>query len=534
MAEWLKKAIFYEIYPQSFKDSNGDGIGDIAGVIEKLDYIQSLGCNAVWMNPCFDSPFKDGGYDVRDYRKVAERYGTYEDLCRLFEEVHKSGMHILLDLVPGHTSEEHPWFLDSKKEERNEYSERYIWTDSWFKRADGFPYIAGECERNGAYILNYFKCQPALNYGFLEPKESWQKPIDHPDCIATRDAIKDIICYWLKAGCDGFRVDMADSLVKNDDEVKSGTCCVWKDILGRVLKEYPQAAFVSEWNNPASAIGRAGFQMDFFLDWFGNGYNLLMRDYDDSGRNDSFFKRDSKRNIWDFLEEYMPKYEAVKNQGMYCLITGNHDMIRAAYGLEERELKLAYAFLFTMPGAPFLYYGDEIGMRYQNLPGKEGGYTRTGSRTPMQWDDGKNAGFSDADAECLYLPVEKGAGAPNVKEQEERKGSLLLTVKDILAVRKKYADFEEHANFELLSAEKDRRSFAYRRGNMVMLCNPSGKEETIPLKETLCKNGTSSCQDARAWEKMAKAYEIGEGKWKDGEFLLSPQSFVIMDITLAL
>ena len=126
-ASWLKNAVFYEIYPQSFKDTNGDGIGDFNGIIEKLPYIKSLGCNAIWMNPCYDSPFKDAGYDVRDHKKVASRYGTEEDLVRLFQEAHKLGIRILLDLVPGHTSEEHPWFQESGKAEENEYSSRYIW-----------------------------------------------------------------------------------------------------------------------------------------------------------------------------------------------------------------------------------------------------------------------------------------------------------------------------------------------------------------------------------------------------------------------
>lgn len=515
MMEWLKKAVFYEIYPQSFMDSNGDGIGDFNGIIEKLDYIKELGCNAVWMNPCYDSPFKDAGYDVRDYCKVAERYGTEEDLCRLFQEVHKRDMHILLDLVPGHTSEEHPWFRKSSQKEANEYSGRYIWTDCWFQRAEGFPYIAGECERNGAYVLNYFKCQPALNYGFLEPKESWQKPIDHPDCMATRTAIADIMCYWLAKGCDGFRVDMADSLVKNDDAVKSGTCRVWSDIISRVKGQYPDVALVSEWNNPASAIGMAGFQMDFFLDWFGNGYNLLMRDYDDSGRDDSFFKKDSKRSILDFLDEYLPKYKKIREKGLYCLITGNHDMIRAAYNLEERELKISYAFLFTMPGAPFIYYGDEIGMHYQKLPCKEGGYTRTGSRTPMQWDHSINCGFSSADSKMLYLPVEKGEDVPTVAGQEERADSLLHMVRDILAIRRSYEAFEDHANLEIVSASREQRSFAYRRGNLLMLCNPAGQEEKIDLSEISNKT----------WKKL---YEIGNGTWKGDAFMLGAQSFVIL------
>ena len=223
MPQWLKDAVFYEIYPQSFQDTNGDGIGDFQGITGKLDYIRDLGCNALWINPCFDSPFKDAGYDVRDYKKAAPRYGTNEDLYHLFEEAHKRGIRVLLDLVPGHTSEEHEWFTMSQKAETNEYSNRYIWTNHCFEGAKGFPYIGGESERSGVYVLNFFKCQPALNYGFLDPKEPWQLPTDHPDCAATREAMKDVMRFWLDRGCDGFRVDMAASLVKNDDEEKTGT-----------------------------------------------------------------------------------------------------------------------------------------------------------------------------------------------------------------------------------------------------------------------------------------------------------------------
>lgn len=511
MPEWLKTAIFYEIYPQSFMDSNGDGIGDFNGIIEKLDYIKELGCNAIWMNPCYDSPFKDAGYDVRDYKKVAERYGNIDDLRRLFAQVHAKGMHILLDLVPGHTSEEHPWFMESGQDVQNAYTDRYIWTDGWFHRAEGFPYIAGERERNGAYIINFFKCQPALNYGFLNPKEDWQKPMDHPACLATRAAMVDVMCYWLEMGCDGFRVDMADSLVKSDDEVKTGTCAVWRDMLGQVRERYPEAAFVSEWNNPLSAIGMAGFDMDFFLDWSGNGYNLLMRDYDDTGRDDSFFKIGSKRDITDFLDEYLPKYETIKDKGLYCLITGNHDMIRAAYNLDERELKLAFAFLLTLPGAPFIYYGDEIGMRYRALSCKEGGYTRTGSRTPMQWNNRPNHGFSEADESLLYLPTDPGEDAPTVEMQQIRRDSLYNTVKELLRIRKEEKAFSKHDNLQILSALEGKRSFAYRRGNLVMLCNPSDHVEMLAV-------------DMTGYEQI---FKIGDGINDDNGYMLEAQSFII-------
>ena len=139
--QWWHNKVAYQIYPKSFYDSNGDGIGDIPGIISKLDYVKSLGCNALWINPCFDSPFKDAGYDVRDYKKVAPRYGTNEDLQQLFQVAHEKGIHVLLDLVPGHTSEEHPWFLESAKAEKNEYSDRYIWTSNAFMPGDGMPFV---------------------------------------------------------------------------------------------------------------------------------------------------------------------------------------------------------------------------------------------------------------------------------------------------------------------------------------------------------------------------------------------------------
>lgn len=134
---WLKDAVFYEIYPQSFNDTNADGIGDLNGIIEKLDYIKDLGCNALWINPCFDSPFYDAGYDISDYYKIAPRYGTNEDARRLFDAAHKKGIHVLLDLVPGHTSIMHPWFAMSQKAAKNEYTDRYVWTDSVWGSENG-------------------------------------------------------------------------------------------------------------------------------------------------------------------------------------------------------------------------------------------------------------------------------------------------------------------------------------------------------------------------------------------------------------
>ena len=500
MPGWLKDAVFYEIYPQSFCDSNGDGIGDIQGIIEKLDYIKELGCNALWINPWYDSPFKDAGYDVRDYCKVAARYGTNEDAARLFKEAHSRGIRVLLDLVPGHTSEEHAWFRESGKAERNEFSDRYIWTDSWFTGMPGHIYIGGETPRNGVYMLNFFKSQPSLNYGIFQPKEPWQKAMDDPACLATRQAMKDVMDFWLGMGCDGFRTDMSDSLVKDDDWHKTGTCAVWRDLLGAMREKYPEAAFVSEWSNPWQALESAGFDMDFYLEHWHNGYHTLLRDFDgrdlDTGRNDkSYFRRcaGDARDIQRFLDDYVKRYETALRadandpsgrKHYVSFITCNHDTPRATWTLSHDELKLAYAFIFTMPGVPFLYYGDEIGMRYlKDLPTKEGGYTRTGSRTPMQWDrTRKNFGFSEAAPELLYLPQDPSEDAPDAASQMKDPDSLLNTVKRILALRHEYEDLQADAPFEALLAGRG-NPFVYRRGKMVIAVNPSASEADCVIPE---------------------------------------------------
>ena len=510
-AKWLKDTVFYEIYPQSFRDSNADGIGDLGGIIEKLDYIKSLGCNALWINPCFDSPFHDAGYDVRDYKQVAARYGTNEDLCRLFDEAHSKGIKVLLDLVPGHTSEEHPWFRQSQSANQpNAYSNRYIWTDRWFAGCQDLPYIAGEAERSGTYIINFFKCQPALNYGFLKPREPWQLPMDHPDCVATREAMKDVMRFWLDKGCDGFRVDMAMSLVKYDDEQKSGTCAIWREVCRMLDADYPEAALVAEWSRPDLSLP-AGFDCDFILNDPHTHYASLLRDYNEPVDN-TFFRKDAPaRDANRFLDVYLPWYQATKDVGYISMPTCNHDTIRPRWRLDETEIKLAYAFLFTMPGVPFLYYGDEIAMRYQDIPTKEGGYFRTGSRTPMQWDDTKNLGFSQADADALYLPVDPAADAPTVAAQQQDPDSMLNFVRAVIALRHAEADLHADAPFELVCSDP-KKPLVYRRGGLLLAVNPSGEALSVDVPAA-GKTPVFTFGTARA---TATALEMG------------PQSFVVL------
>ncbi len=511
MPAWLHDAVFYEIYPQSFLDTNGDGIGDIPGITRKLPYIRSLGCNALWINPCFDSPLKDAGYDVRDYCKVAPRYGTNEDLYALFREAHAQGIRVLLDLVAGHTSEEHEWFLQSGRPTPNEFSGRYIWTDHWIRAPRNHPWIAGECPRNGAYMLNFFKCQPALNYGWLHPTENWQTPMDAPDALATRKALTNIMRFWLDRGADGFRVDMAASLVKGDDENKSGTCLIWREIRDMLDRDYPDAALVAEWSEPRQAVVSAGYHMDFYLDHWDNGYHTLMRDCED-GVNRSFFSRGGG-DIRRFLSDYMPRYLTSREYGYIAPLTCNHDTPRPTACLDEQEIKLAYAFLFTLPGVPFLYYGDEIGMRYLGtLPSKEGGYTRTGSRTPMQWDGSANLGFSAAPADRLYLPVDPATDAPTVQKQDGQPDSLLTAVRGLLALRHSEKSLRSDADFEPLYIPADGRALVYRRGDLILSVNPSAAPAALPddLSEAL--------------KTMAPLFRLGG---RTDPAALAPQSFAV-------
>jgi len=479
MTDWLKNSIFYQIYPQSFYDTNSDGIGDLPGVTAKLDYIKDLGCSAIWLNPIYDSPFLDAGYDVRDYKKIAPRYGTMEDFEHLLSEMHKRGMKLLLDLVPGHTSDTHEWFQAAKTGYPTAYDNRYTFTNSVWDAPEGYRMICGMCERDGNYLVNFFSSQPALNYGFYDiTQPAWQRAWDSPEALDTRGALKDIMRFWLDKGIDGFRVDMADSLVKNDEE-KIATAALWRDVRAMMDSDYPDAVLISEWSNPQRAIVNAGFDADFYLDHPGNGYNALFRKKvgDD---NLSFFADHAHGDIEEFLADYFLGYNCSKEHGYISFITNNHDMPRAPFYMSDDIIRLSHAFIMTMPGVPFVYYGDEIAMRYRtDLVSKEGGYSRTGARTPMQWSREKNCGFSDAEEDRLYLPVDKSEDAPTVEDQQGKKGSVYENLRALIALRREYPELSNDSDFEVVYAKPHAYPFVYRRGSFTAFVNPSDNAETV-------------------------------------------------------
>ena len=480
--EWLDNAVFYEIYPQSFLDTDGDGIGNINGITEKLPYIKELGCNAIWINPCFDSPFGDAGYDVADYYKVAPRYGTNDDIVLMFTEAHKLGMHVLLDLVPGHTSWDHPWFKESMKAEKNEYTDRYIWTDSIWEEPKGYGSLRGISDRDGSCAVNFFSHQPALNYGFYKPDRPWQQAMDAEGPIATRKAMMDVIRFWLSKGCDGFRVDMAGSLVKNDEDSK-GTIALWQDVRKILDEEFPNAAFVSEWGEPDKSL-KGGFHMDFLLHFGPSHYNDLFR------CDKPFFGGEGDAS--EFVKKYMESYKKSEKKGLICIPSGNHDMDRLSRYIKDDRLKLAFAFLLSMPGAPYIYYGDEIGMRYvEGLTSKEGGYNRTGARSPMQWDDSKNAGFSSASAEKLYIPIDPDTSRPTVKAQMADDDSLRSEIKRLIDIRQSHKPLQSLGEIDFLSDGAPGKPLVYVRSfndaKILVVINPSDEAAKITLEHNVSK-----------------------------------------------
>ena len=270
----FRRRYFIRSIPKAITIRTATGSATCLVSLRSLIISHSIGCNAIWLNPIFESPFGDAGYDVADFYRVAARYGTNDDFKHLCAEVHKRGMHVCVDLVAGHSSIANSWFQQSALDWRNRYSNWYIWTPAAENVTGSQPY-PGQDRRPERYLPNFFPFQPALNYGYArpDPKEPWQLPTSDPACIAVREELKKVMKYWLELGADGFRVDMAASLIRNDPD-HQGISALWHYYRSWLDKEYPEAALISEWSDPAVAIP-AGFHVDSFLQ-FGKPYQILL------------------------------------------------------------------------------------------------------------------------------------------------------------------------------------------------------------------------------------------------------------------
>ena len=485
---WLANSVLYQIYPQSFADSDGDGIGDLPGALEHLDHLAWLGVDAVWFSPLYASPFADAGYDVSDYLTVAPRYGTNEDLVAFVDAARSRGIRVLLDLVAGHTSDQHPWFREWAQDPADG---RYIGHERVGRPAGIWCPVPGR--RGGYYQLNFYPCQPALNFGYarMDPAEPWRDAVDAEGPRANRQALKDVMAHWFDLGVSGFRVDMAASLVKDDPgHVETGR--LWAEMRDWLDTAYPDVALLSEWGEPAVAVP-AGFHADFFLQ-FGNpalrslwhtGTGTTDPSWSDAGR--FFFDPEGSGGIDVFLREWRRATGAIGVDGGHvALPTANHDYARLVSGPRTAEqARAAYAFLMTWPSLPTIYMGDEIGMRFvEDLPDKEGSIlsptnNRTGSRTPIQWEPGPGAGFSTAPEDDFYLPLDPDPDRPDVATQRADEGSLLHLVQRLVALRHATPALQPGGGLEVLTEDYP---FAYVRGGThLVVVNPRREPATTPL-----------------------------------------------------
>ena len=524
---WLANSVIYQVFMPSFADGDGDGIGDLKGAIARLDHLEWLGIDAIWFNPCFVSPFRDAGYDVADYLAIAPRYGTNDDMVAFIAEARRRGIRVLLDLVAGHTSDRHPWFLASAG---NTEDDRYIWSDR-----PGPGFVPSPGARPGYYLKNFFDEQPALNFGYArtDDAEPWRQPVDAPGPRANRDALCQIMGYWLDRGVAGFRVDMAYSLVKDDPDF-AATVELWADLRGWVRARYPDAALLPE-NDYRLAPGmgaRAGFDADFFLVieqahslLFNNGgAGTLPTLPEHSGCYFDERAADPDATFGAFLRKW-DEHQAGSGGGrLVVLPTADHDFSRLATAPRTAaQLGAAFAFLLTWGSIPSIYYGDEIGMRYlTGLPDHEGsqwspGFNRAGCRTPMQWDASlPNAGFSIAPAKRLYLPQDPDPGRPSVSAQRPDPASTLNRVRRLIQLRRDTPELRTAAATTILAPGYP---LVYLRGDRhLVVVNPSGTARTVDIPSL----SAHTARTLEANETAVAGGRVAAGAFGYGVFALEP------------
>ena len=447
---WYKDAVIYQVHVRAFYDSSGDGNGDFRGLAQKLDYLQELGITAIWMMPFFPSPLRDDGYDISDYRTVNPTYGTLDDFKAFLDAAHQRGIRVIIEMVLNHTSDQHPWFQESRSSRSNPRRDWYVWSDTDTKYK-GTRLIFLDTELSNwawdpvskqYYWHRFFSHQPDLNY-------------DNPQ---VREEMWDVMKFWLEMGVDAFRLDAVPYLVERE-----GTNCenlpetheVIKDLRGRMDREFPGRMLLAEANQWPADL-RA---------YFGNGDEFHMAfHFPLMPRMFMGLKLEDRKPITEILKQ-TPE---IPENCQWCLFLRNHDELtlemvtdmerdymydeyakeksmRINLGIrrrlaplldnDRRRIELMNGLLMSLPGTPIIYYGDEIGMGDNVNLGD-----RHGVRTPMQWDGGWNGGFSPADPEKLYSPLMLnpvyGFQAINVQSQKRFDHSLLSWMKRVIRVRK--------------------------------------------------------------------------------------------------
>ena len=449
-AGWYKHAIIYQVHVRTFVDANGDGVGDFAGLAQRLDYLQELGVNAIWLMPFFPSPLRDDGYDISDYRSVHPSYGTLDDFKSFLSIAHERGLRVIIEMVLNHTSDQHPWFQESRSSRDNPKRDWYVWSDTDSKyRGTRIIFLDTEMSNwawdpisKSYYWHRFFSHQPDLNY-------------DNP---TVRDEMWYVMKFWLELGVDGFRLDAVPYLIEREEtncENLPETHAIIRDLRKRVDEQFPGVMLLAEANQwPADLRPYFGDGDEFHMAFH---FPLMPRMF-------MGLRLEDRKPITEILQQ-TPEIPA---SCQWCLFLRNHDELtlemvtdierdymydiyagekamRLNLGIrrrlaplldnDRRRIELMNGMLMSLPGTPIIYYGDEIGMGDNIYLGD-----RNGVRTPMQWSGGWNGGFSNADPERLYSPPilnpVYGYQAVNVLSQKRTQHSLLSWMQHILQIRR--------------------------------------------------------------------------------------------------
>ncbi|MGI8331099.1 maltose alpha-D-glucosyltransferase [Actinomadura scrupuli] len=485
---WYKRAVFYEVLIRGFADSSDDGTGDIRGLIQRLDYLQWLGIDCLWLLPIYESPLRDGGYDISDYTQILPEFGDLGDFVELIDEAHKRGIRVIADLVINHTSDQHPWFQASRSDPEGPFGDFYMWSDTDEPYPDArIIFVDTETSnwtydpvRGQYYWHRFFSHQPDLNY-------------DNP---AVQDAMLEVLRFWLDLGIDGFRLDAVPYLY-----AREGTNCEnlpeTHDYLKRVRAEvdrlYPDRVLLAEANQwPADVV-------EYFGDPSVGGDECHMAfHFPVMPRIFMAVRREQRYPI----SEIMSQTPKIPENCQWGIFLRNHDELtlemvtdeerdymyteyardprmKANVGIRRRlapllendrnQMELFTALLLSLPGSPVLYYGDEIGMGDNIWLGD-----RDGVRTPMQWTPDRNAGFSSCDPGRLYLPVIMdpiyGYQAVNVEAQQRNQGSLLHWNRKMIEIRKRHPVFGLGSYVELSASNPSVLAFVREYGDDRVLC----------------------------------------------------------------
>jgi maltose alpha-D-glucosyltransferase/alpha-amylase len=500
---WYKNAIFYELYVRAFKDSNGDGKGDLKGATQKLDYLKNLGVNCLWLLPIYPSPLRDDGYDISDYYNVISDYGTMDDFQELLDEAHSRGIRVIMDLVLNHTSDQHPWFQTARADPNSPYRDYYVWSDTnnRYKEAR-IIFLDTETsnwtwdEKAGQYFWHrFYATQPDLNF-------------DNP---AVRQEMLNVMKYWLDMGVDGFRADAVPYLFERD-----GTNCENLPETHDYLEEIRQ--FLDDRYPDRILLAEANQWPEDVIPYFGDGSNEFHMGFHFPLMPRIFMAL--RREDRTPLEWILSRTPAIPGSCQWCIFLRNHDELtlemvteeerqwmweeyapeprmRLNLGIRRRlaplldnnrqKILLANSILFTMPGSPILYYGDEIGMGDDIwLP------DRNGVRTPMQWNAQSGAGFSDAPQEKYYSPLIQnniyGPQVVNVEAEQDDPQSLFNQIRHMIAVRKEHRVFGQ-GEFQWVKSSLAERQYAiaayirtYGKESILAIHNLSASRQEVSLE----------------------------------------------------